>query len=412
MDIVVTVGMSPWPFDRLLAAIAPLCRNHQVFAQTGVSHLTPPCDHQPFVTYPQLLERIRAADVVVTHAGNTVRLVQRLGKVPIVVARTAALGEMANDHQVEYLRHEEQHGRVVAVWDVDRLPDVVNVHTHAEARLVAERSLDPPTDAAAVADTLDKLWDGVLSNPFRRHPLHRYAYAWEELWALDGRHLDVGCGTGDFLAILAESTGRACVGVDPHPGHLRAAQRRYPHLDVAQVGVGAPLPYPDGCFSSVSLLDMLEHCPNEDDLLAEVRRVLRPRGVLVLTVPARHVFSWLDPDNLKFRFPRVHRALYSRRFGVDTYRERFEDTGNGLFGDISLGKGEHTNYRRDWLVDRLQAHDFEITRESGANLFWRWFQGPSLLAGPRLRARLEQAIWLDGRLFHSANLFLTARRDQ
>ena len=81
-----------------------------------------------------------------------------------------------------------------------------------------------------------------------------------------------------------------------------------------------------------------------------------------------------------------------------------------MFGDSSLGKDEHTNYRRDWLADRLQAHDFEITRESGANLFWRWFHGPSLLAGPRLRGRLEQAIWLDGKLFRTANLFLTARR--
>jgi SAM-dependent methyltransferase len=289
---------------------------------------------------------------------------------------------------------------------------VVNAHAHAEARLMAERSLEPPTNAAAVANTLDELWEGVRRNPFRGHPLHRYAYAWEELWALDGRHLDVGCGTGDFLGVLAETTGRACVGVDPHPTYVGDARQRFPHLDVTQVDVGAPLPYPDACFNSVSLLDVLEHCPNEDDLLAEVRRVLRPGGVLVLTVPARHVFSWLDPDNVKFRFPRLHRAVYSRRFGVDIYRERFEDIGNGLVGDSSLDKGEHTNYRRDWLADRLQAHDFEIIRESGANLFWRWFHGPSLLAGPRLRARLEQAIWLDGKLFHSANLFLTVRRGQ
>jgi SAM-dependent methyltransferase/UDP-N-acetylglucosamine transferase subunit ALG13 len=410
MDIVVTVGMSPWPFDRLVKAITPLCRNHQVFAQTGASHLTPPCDNQPFVTYPELLERLQAADVVVTHAGNTVRLVQRLGKVPVVVARTAALGEMANDHQVTYLRHEEQHGRVVAVWDVGRLLDVVEVHAHVQARLVAERSLDPPVDATAVANTLDDLWYGVRCNPFRRHPLQRYAYAWEELWALNGRHLDVGCGTGDFLGVLAETTGRACVGVDPHPGCIRAARRRSHRLDVAQVDVGVPLPYPDGSFSSVSLLDVLEHLPNQDDLLAEVRRVLEPRGVLVLTVSARHIFSCLDFGNVKFRFPRLRRTVYSRRSRADVYRERFEDTANGLFGETS--RGEHTKYRRDWLANRLQAHAFQITRESGANLLWRWFHGPSLLAGPRLPARLEQAIWLDGKLFRSANLFLTARRGQ
>jgi SAM-dependent methyltransferase len=410
MDVMVTVGMGPWPFDRLLQAIAPLCRDHRVFAQTGTSRVAPPCDHAPYVPYPEFLERIGAADVVVTHAGNTVRLVQRLGKVPVAVARTAALGEMANDHQVEYLRHEQRHGPVVAVWDVDRLPEVVRAHAEVQPRIVAQAPLPPPADAAAVADTLDELWHGLLRNPFRRHPLHRYAYAWEELSTLDGRHLDVGCGTGDFLAILAETTGRACAGVDPHPGNVRAARQQYPHLDITRAGVGAPLPYPDASFNSVSLLDVLEHCPNEDDLLGEVRRVLRPRGLLVLTVPARHAFSWLDPDNVKFRLPRLHRAVYSRRFGADVYRERFVDTRDGLFGDVSVGKAEHTNYRRGWLVDRLRAHDFEITREGGANLFWRWLHGPSLLAGARLRARLDRAIWLDGKLFAGANLFLTARR--
>ena len=138
--------------------------------------------------------------------------------------------------------------------------------------------------------------------------------------------------------------------------------------------------------------------------------MLRPGGALVLTVPARHVFSWLDPDNVKFRFPRIHAAVYSLRFGADVYRQRFVDTEDGLLGDLSVGRTEHTNYRPEWLADRLRAHRFEITRESGANLFWRWFHGPSLLLGGRARAGLERAIWLDAKMFANANLFLTARR--
>jgi hypothetical protein len=82
---------------------------------------------------------------------------------------------------------------------------------------------------------------------------------------------------------------------------------------------------------------------------------------------------------------------------------------DGLFGDMSIGKKAHTNYRRDWIVGRLSAHGFTVTREGGANLFWRWFQVPALFAGPRLRRLLERAIWLDGELFGRANLFLSAR---
>ena len=160
MDILVTVGMSSWPFDRLLRAIVPLCHKHQVFAQFGMSKVMPPCAGAPYVPYDELMERVRAADVVITHAGNTVRVVQRYGKVPIAVARMAAAGEMANDHQVEYLRD----GRVVAIWDLERLPHAVEEHAGVEARMISERQLSRPADAAHVIAVLDDLWDRLDRN--------------------------------------------------------------------------------------------------------------------------------------------------------------------------------------------------------------------------------------------------------
>ena len=156
-SVFVTVGMGPWPFDRLIAAIAPLCADHEVVAQTGTSTVRPPCPHAPFMPYDELLQRLRAADVVVTHAGNTVRLVQRAGRVPIAVARRAALGEMGNDHQVDYLRLEQRTGRVIAVWELDQLPAVVAGHPAAERRLLAERVLPPAADPDRVAAILDAL---------------------------------------------------------------------------------------------------------------------------------------------------------------------------------------------------------------------------------------------------------------
>src|SRR5215470_12638431 len=291
MNVLVTVGMGAWPFDRLIRAIIPLCAEHRVFAQTGTSKIVPPCPHAPFLPYADLIERIRAADVVITHAGNTVRLVQRAGKVPIAVARTAP-AEMANDHQVEYLRHEMRDGRVVAQWDLTLLPQAVAGHGAVEARLLSERKLDQPAAAAHVSALLDKEWDRLARNPFKDHPLRRYAYAWDELAVGSGRHLDIGCGTGEFLGILAATTSLDCHGVDPHRGDLRQVERDYPELKIRFVSTTGPLPYPDRHFRSVSLLDVLEHCPSEDDLLREIRRVLEPSGLLVLTVPAQHLFSW------------------------------------------------------------------------------------------------------------------------
>lgn len=411
MDVLVTVGMSARPFDRLLHALLPVCARHRVFAQTGTSQVRLPCSQAPFLPYPELLERIRAADVVVTHAGNTVRLVQRAGKVPIAVARTAAAGEMPNDHQVEFLRQEEQMGRVVAVWNPsEEIATAVETHPVAERRLLRTRPLSECADGADVAQLLDSLWQVEGANPFARHHLRRYAYAWSELSSRQGRHLDVGCGRGEFLGVLAETTDLGCHGVDPSEDDLAMCRRRYPEVPVEHVAPGEPLPFADASFDSASLLDVLEHVPSEDALVAELSRVLAPGGVLVVTVPRRHVFSALDPDNAKFRAPRLHRLVYSARFGRDVYRQRFSDRSNGLFGDVSVGKDEHTNYRTEWLIELLSAGGFELERVTGANLLWRWFQIPALLLGGAVARALERLIYLDGEAFRSANLFLTARK--
>jgi UDP-N-acetylglucosamine transferase subunit ALG13 len=156
-EILVTVGMGRWPFDRLVAGIAPLCAEHRVTAQIGTSTLRPPCPSLPFMSSVELARRIDSADVVITHAGNTVRLVQRAGKVPIAVARQAAHGEMGNDHQVGYLRMEERAGPVVAVWDLADLARAVAGHPAAQERLLRERPLPPPADAERVGAILDGL---------------------------------------------------------------------------------------------------------------------------------------------------------------------------------------------------------------------------------------------------------------
>ncbi|WP_431933469.1 hypothetical protein [Micromonospora sp. RP3T] len=155
--VLVTVGMGPWPFDRLIHGVAPLCAAHEVFVQTGTSTVTPPCPHEAFLPLDDLRERLAAADVVITHAGNTVRLVQRLGRVPVAVAREAARGEMGNDHQVAYLRDEERSGRVIAVWDAADLPAVVAAHPERQRRLLAERPLPGAVDGTRLAATLDAL---------------------------------------------------------------------------------------------------------------------------------------------------------------------------------------------------------------------------------------------------------------
>jgi len=440
--VLVTVGMGPWPFDRLIAALPPLARDYDVFAQTGTSTLDPGCPHEAFISYRELTERIASADIVITHAGNTVRLVQRAGGVPIAIARESSRGEMGNDHQVAYLRHEEEHGRVIAVWDVESLDDVVAKHQIESDRLLAERGLDIKAEPEHVADLLDQTcarlltrstatparttpgWDAEMAgslagkeigdNPFARHPLRRYDFAWRQLVGVPGRHLDLGAGFGDFAGPFAATSGRPVTAGDASADYVEEIGQRFPDLDVEVISPQGQTSYDDGSFASVSLLDVLEHTADERATLAEAHRLLADGGVLVVSVPRLHIFSWLDPDNVKYRWPRLHRKIYQHRFGATAYERRFADTSDGFFGDIAVTRGEHTNYRTGDLLALLREQGFTIEKVAGANLFWRWFQIPYLLGGARTKAVCESAIRWDGDRFDSprwsANLFVVARR--
>jgi SAM-dependent methyltransferase len=416
--VFVTVGMGPWPFDRLLTALPEVCAHHDVFVQSGTSAVSPPCPHASFLGYEETQRRMSEADVVITHGGNTVRLVQRLGKIPIVVAREEARGEMRNDHQVTYVRSEAEAGRVVALdGSLEGLGDAVSQHREREQAMLQRAARLSTVEAAQLVESLEVAMRenelargrGTEPNPLARHPIARYWWAFNQLRGRSGRHLDLGVGAeAVFVGALHRHTGLKVVGADPHAGYLSAARRQ--HRDLALVRVEDRLPFGDGAFDSVSVLDVLEHTRSERDTLAEVCRVLRPGGLLVLTVPARHVFSVLDPDNAKFRFPKLHRAVYSARFGSTTYDERFLDNTDHLRGDMAWERGWHTNYETGDLVALVEEAGLVPRLRDGANLFWRFFQVPALLAPPTARRLLDLPLRADGRLFRRANLFLTAVR--
>jgi UDP-N-acetylglucosamine transferase subunit ALG13 len=157
MNIFVTVGMSLWPFDRLLEAVRPLCGSHSVIVQVGPSKVKLPCHTVSFLPFQDFLNEVERAEIVITHAGNTVRVVQRKGKVPIAMARRAAEGEMPNDHQVRYLQWEQQHGRVVALWDPKDLSKLVEVHLENQVHIMATRALPERVPGPALAGLLNEL---------------------------------------------------------------------------------------------------------------------------------------------------------------------------------------------------------------------------------------------------------------
>ena len=405
--------MGPWPFDRLLAALGPVIARHDVFVQTGTSTVAVAAPNAPFLSWDETQRRLRAADVVVTHAGNTVRLVQRAGKVPIAVARESARGEMRNDHQVDYLAAERHSGRVVVLdGDLHELAERVDRHPEVEPQMLTGAGELARPDPAALAELLDRQLPRAPgetgANPFAEHPTRRYRWAFDQLRDRAGYHLDIGVGDGEFSRVLHRDTELRVVAADAHHGYLQAL-RSAPDAPTA-LRMRDRIPLADGGLDSVSMLDSLEHVADEATMLSEVHRVLAPGGLLVLTVPMRHIFTILDPDNLKFRAAGLHGAVYRARFGAARYTQRFLDPGDGLRGDLDWTRSEHTNYVPSVLLDLLTDAGLRPQVRDGANLFWRFVQVPQLLLPPALGHRLDAPLRWDGALFHRANLFLSAVR--
>lgn len=117
-----------------------------------------------------------------------------------------------------------------------------------------------------------------------------------------GPILDLGCGTGGMLQHL-RSFGDA-VGLDNAPE--AAAGCRLRQVPFVQ-GWGTQLPFDAGSFGTVTALDVVEHMSDDLGILQEMYRVLRPGGLLLLTVPA-YQFLWSKHDVLNH-----HQRRYRRR---------------------------------------------------------------------------------------------------
>ena len=305
-----TVGMGPFPFDRLIGALDTIVDDHEVFAQIGESTIEPRCDWARFIEPNELEERLRVADVVITHGGNTVRHVQRLGKAPIVVPRLEAHGEMSNDHQQRFVDFEKDRTpMVVLAGDLSNIAEAVAEHPATEPSLITRSSVPQTTDGDDFAGLLGPTLLDEETNPLADHPTRRFSWAFAQLAHIPGTHLDLGGGYGDFAAALEAHTDRPVICADVATDKVRDdGVKLHARLEL---GNKMSLPIRDGGLGSVSMLDVLEHVWNEDAVLQEVHRVLEPGGTLVVTVPRQHWLSFLDPDNVKYRAPRFHKAIYS-----------------------------------------------------------------------------------------------------
>ena len=143
----------------------------------------------------------------------------------------------------------------------------------------------------------------------------------DALAGVQGRVLDAGCGTGGFLAVLkTQRPDLARFGLEFFPEAARRAAQK--SASVLACGSVNALPFAPDSFDAVVTADVLCHAAvRPADALAEMQRVLRPGGRLVVNMPA---YRWL----LSAHDRRVHNAL---RQNIREVRAMLRAAG---FGDV------------------------------------------------------------------------------
>lgn len=182
---------------------------------------------------------------------------------------------------------------------------------------VAQEPLAFTGEQVVPGTTPDRIWQD-----------HMKRYEWAAPLVRGQVVLDVACGTGYGAAYLAKSGAAMVEGVDIAPEVVAEANRVYASGTANlrfREGRIEELPFPDGHFGAVTCFETIEHVPDPVPALAELRRVLRPGGTLLLSTPNRRVTSPLkarhEPPNNKhhvqeFLAPEIE-GLMAPHFAVE-----------------------------------------------------------------------------------------------
>jgi SAM-dependent methyltransferase len=149
------------------------------------------------------------------------------------------------------------------------------------------------------------------------HAEHLARYRFAAQLAPSRRALDVACGAGYGTAMLADA-GAQAVGVDLDEQAIAYARSRHPGPEFAVADI-AELPFEDDAFDLVVSFETIEHVPDPERALAELRRVLAADGLLAISSPNKHQYL-------------VENEFHEREFT----HEEFVELLRGQFSSVSV----------------------------------------------------------------------------
>ncbi len=185
---------------------------------------------------------------------------------------------------------------------------------------LAERRTKSQEFFSSSAGQWDRVRDELFGDRFHLAALAAFAHS---DWTVG----DLGCGTGQISAVLAPFVARV-VAVDASAAMLQAAKKRLHQFDNVELRRGEleALPIDDGRLDAATLMLVLHHVPEPERALAEVARVLKPGGRLVLVDMLPH-----ERENYRQQMGHVWLG-----FSDEHVRRMFDDVGFGAVRVVAL----------------------------------------------------------------------------
>jgi GT2 family glycosyltransferase/SAM-dependent methyltransferase len=192
--------------------------------------------------------------------------------------------------------------------------------------------------------------------------LHRYRFAADV--CTGKRVLDLGCGDGYGVAMLAERAARV-VGLDIDGRCIERCRRRYKGDELEfLLGTGLDMHALDShSFDAVVCFEVIEYLAEHGLLLDEIRRVLRPDGLLLLSTPERRVHTDILGREHQYHVKQLSRqeilSLLEERFGHALILAHRAISGFGVAALNGISDTETSLYpvRREDGEWRLSAND-------------------------------------------------------
>lgn len=220
-------------------------------------------------------------------------------------------------------------------------------------------------------------------SPYNTHPKHLIGQKENKQWILEHIKptdvvLDIGCNDGSISKLVAKKC-RELVGIDVNKEILEVAEKRLKRAKLKNfklqiVNAENALPFKNGQFDVVVAIDVIEHISQYEKAIADINRILKPKGKFLLAVPNVEtswkkmqkdagLFYYSDPDHkIEFTSSQIKKILEKQNFKVVSLDTTVFDTPLAPLIDI-LGGLSLSLYRKlsVWKQNYARSHPKETS---------------------------------------------------